>query len=386
LYAFQLYNANAGDLQAAVECVAGTACPASQGTCGAQCTPIPFSKTIPTEFATGSSLESQPTGNGLAAYLDANTATTTAAGQSAWLTETLCVLNRHNIPNTGWYGLYDSASWWEMFYGQTGWPVARNGYWGLQSEVSRFSTYGAGGIKPAWNAMNSFSSSSCPQSTVPPTPILAVQADATYYTVSDTGTLTYTDANVTSLALNESPSGPPGSSFQASDCESGEPLGSLGLLSSCAFTTFTAANTGTITLNGTNQDVDGVLQTGSSSTAAVYSVTVGLSPIVQGSYDYTNGQSCNYLTNPSCMLSVGQTDILEIFGLGFRLTGGNTVELSNQSTGWWFYETDGQYFWDDSRTQINAQLGSFVAPGVWTLQVRNPSSGTPSSGVSITVL
>jgi hypothetical protein len=384
-YAFQLYNANAGDLQAALECVDGATCPASQGTCGAQCTPIPYSKMIPTEFATASSLSPQPIGNGFVAAGDQNTATTTAAGQAQWLTSTLCAMGSHNIPNTGWFGLFDTASWWEEYYDYAGANLAWHGYFGLKSEVSSFNAYGPDGAKPAWNAMNSFSSSSC---SVPPSPILALQTDAAYYTISDTGTLTYTDANVTSLALNESVPGGPGASVQEYDCDFDTAMSPLGLLGSCAYIPFVASTTGTITLtlSGTNQDVDGVLQTGSSSAAAAYSVTVGLSPIVQGIYDYTNGQSCNYLTNPSCMLSVGQTDILEIFGLGFRLTGGNTVELSNQSTGWWFYETDGQYFWDDSRTQINAQLGSFVAPGVWTLQVRNPSSGTPSSGVSITVL
>jgi len=49
-------------------------------------------------------------------------------------------------------------------------------------------------------------------------------------------------------------------------------------------------------------------------------------------------------------------------------------------------ESDGLYYWDDSRTQINAQLGPNVGAGYWTLYVRNPSSGTPSNGVAIHVL
>jgi hypothetical protein len=381
LYAFQLYNANAGDLQAALECVAGTACPASQGTCGSYCSTIPFAKMIPTEFATGSSLESQPIGNGLAAYLDANTATTTAAGQAQWLTETLCALSRHNLPNTGWYGLYDTASWWEQYYGYTGDLLAQNGYWGLKSEVSNFSNYGAGGIKPAWNAMIGFSPSSCPSPTVPPTPVLAIQTDATYYTVNDTGTLTYTDANVTSLTLNEPPVG---SNFQAYDCKEDNPLTALGLLSSCAFTTFTAANTGTITLTGTNNDVDGGLQQSPTSSAQAVGVTVGPAPIIGGIIDYSTGQLCNYVTNPSCVLPVGPTDILEIFGLGFSPSGGNTVELVLGFSEGWFYAGDGSYYWDASRTQINAQLSSLYA-GTWTLYVWNPHSNSASNGVAVQV-
>jgi hypothetical protein len=106
---------------------------------------------------------------------------------------------------------------------------------------------------------------------------------------------------------------------------------------------------------------------------------------VTGIVDVTNGQSCNYTVNPSCAISVNQTDIVEIFGLGFNPTGGNTVELLNQSSQAWFYEADGLYYWDDSRTQINVQTGCYAAPGLWTLYVRSPNSGTPSNGVSITL-
>ena len=380
VYAFELYNANAGDLQAALECAAGqanpvcAAFPACQGNPVDRC-PIPFSKMIPREFATGSSLEAPPIGNGTASYLDENTPTTTAAGQQQWLMETLCSLSTHNIPNTGYYGLYDSASWWEQKYDYTGFKLAANGYWGLQSEVSSFSGYGAGGVKPAWAAMNS--SGPC---NVPFGPVLTLQADATYYTVNDTATLTYTDANVTSLALNE-----PVQNAQSYDCASGAPLQGSGLLGSCAFAVITAANTGTITLTGANQDVDGVIQPGTSSTGVAYSVNVGPAPIVTGIVDVTNGQSCNYTVNPSCAISVNQTDIVEIFGLGFNPTGGNTVELLNQSSQAWFYEADGLYYWDDSRTQINVQTGCYAAPGLWTLYVRSPNSGTPSNGVSITL-
>jgi hypothetical protein len=229
--------------------------------------------------------------------------------------------------------------------------------------------------------MVNFSPNACASSTTPPTPVLAMQTDATYYTVNDTGTLTYTDANVTSLALNESPAG---SNFQAYNCDTNQALTSLGLLSSCAFTTFTAANTGTITLTGTNQDVDGGWQQSPTSSAQALGVTVGPAPIIGGIIDYSNGQLCNYVTNPSCVLSVGGTDILEIFGLGFSPSGGNTVEVVLGFSQVWLYAGDGYLYWDSSRTQINAQLRPLYS-GTWTLYAWNPHSGTASNGVKIQV-
>jgi FG-GAP-like repeat len=385
LYSFQLWNANAGDLQAALECVAGQAnsfCSTPAQTCGAQCAPIPFSKMVTTEFGTGSSLESSPIGNAIASYGDANTATTTAAGQRDWLTQTLCVMNRFNILNTGYFGLYDSASWWEQDFNHTGVQLAWDGYWGLLSEVSSFNSFGANGIKPAWGAMNGFNPGACPASNIPATPVIAMQADAAYYTVNDIARLTYSAANVTSLSLNEPPTqNPP--SFA---CDSSQTLPGNSLTGSCAFTNVLAANTGTITLTGTNTDVDGSLSTGSSSTTSTTAVTVGLAPIVVGLVNFTTGQACNLTTNPGCTISANQTDIIEVFGLGFSPSGGNMVQMTNQSTQAWLSQADGVYFWDYSRTQINAQIGCFVAPGTWNLYVVSPNAGSvPSAGLSITV-
>ncbi|MCC7343006.1 MAG: hypothetical protein IT170_18130 [Bryobacterales bacterium] len=144
------------------------------------------------------------------------------------------------------------------------------------------------------------------------------------------------------------------------------------------------ANTGTITLTGTNSNVKGVRQ-GAVSSATATTVTVGLAPIVTGLVNVTTSASCDVQANPSCTLVANQGDILEVFGKGFSLTGGNLLELSNQSGSDWLYQDDGYYFWDGSRTQINAQVKCSVTPGAWTLYAKSPTSGTRSNGAPILI-
>jgi hypothetical protein len=382
VYGFQLWNANAGDLQANLKCVAGIAnavvCPTP--TCGANCAPIPFVKMVVTEFGTGSSLESPPIGNGTASYGDAQTPTTTADGQGEWLTQTLCLMSRLNITKYAYFGLYDSASFWEQKYNYTVLDLAWLGYWGLSSEGSGY------GDKPAWSAMAGFNPNNCPAPNVPPTPVIALQADAFYYTLNDTGKITYTAANVTSLSLSE-PKFPPDRPASYS-CDPGNtyaPLHPDLRVGSCAFTNIKAAYTGTITLTGENTNVEGIPGAGVSTRVAT-SVTVGLAPIVYGVVNYTTGQVCNLTANPGCVITASQMDILEIYGVGFNPTGGNTVKLVSQSTEAWLYETDGYYFWDQSRTQLNAQIACYVTPGSWVLYVFNPNnSGAPSNGVPVSI-
>jgi hypothetical protein len=242
-------------------------------------------------------------------------------------------------------------------------------------------------MKPAWDAVNGFDPNTCPASNVPATPVLALQADALYYTVNDAVTLTYTVANVTSLSLNEPLVALDSAGNVSYACDDPRNvLQGTSLHGSCASTNLLAANTGTITLTGTNTNVDGAISTGSSSTSTATSVTVGLAPIVRGLVNYTTGQACDLTTNPGCTISASQTDIIEVFGLGFNPSGGNMVELANPSTQAWLTQADGYYFWDYSRTQLNAQIGCFVAPGAWNLQVVSPNAGSvPSASVSITV-
>lgn len=391
VYAFMLYNANAADLEAALECVAGVAnsvCPAPTKTpCGsAYCPPIQFSQMVVTEVATGSSFASSPLGKGSAAAGDVQTPTSSASGQSQWLTDTLCVVNRHSIPAFAWFGLYDSASWWEANFDYRGAQLAWTGYWGLSSEVP------SSGNKPAWTAMLNYPAS-CPSSSLPPAPVLALYADATYYTVGDPATITYGAANVTSLSLSEPVTGGAtggilscGSTFQVSAGTS--------LVGSCA----SAANvtmprqTGqlTITLTGANTDVAGALDNPPTNGSASITVTVGPGPILTGIVEGNNGQSCNFTQNPGCTITASQGDMIEIYGEGFNPLGGNAVNLippGGSSPGpLWLYITDGYYYWEGARTQINAQIACYVTPGVWQFDVWNPHQEAPSSTYSINIV
>jgi len=144
------------------------------------------------------------------------------------------------------------------------------------------------------------------------------------------------------------------------------------------------ANTGTITLTGSNTNVKGSRQ-GAASYGTATTVTVGLAPIVTGLVNVSTGASCDVQTNPSCTLAANQGDVLEIFGEGFSPTGGNTLELANQSASDWLYLGDGYYFWDGSRTQINAEVKCSVTPGAWTLYAKSPTSGTRSNGAPMLI-
>jgi hypothetical protein len=370
MWAITAYNASAADLEAALECVAGVA----NSQCSSPAQSIPFSKMLVTEVATGSALESSPIGNGLASDIDAQTPTTTAAGQAQWLTDTFCVFSRHGILPLGWYGLYDSASWWEANFNYSGSNLAARGYWGLSSEVPSY------GNKTAWTAMLDYPSS-CPSGIYPPAPVLSLYADATYYTQGDTGVINYTAGDVSSLSLNESPDS------GIFSCETSDQIqtASTPLVGSCSSLVVQMTNTTQqITLSGSNADVDNSQSGYQTNGSASISVTVGSSPIVGGLQDYNTGQSCNFYQDPSCVITASQEDTIIVYGLGFSLNGGNTIHLIGPSNVW-LYETDGYYYWDDSRTQINAQVGCYVTPGSYTFNVLNPHNGNPSTSYSITI-
>ncbi|MGO4883128.1 MAG: hypothetical protein ACLP59_20235 [Bryobacteraceae bacterium] len=380
LYAFGMYNANAADMEANLGCVAGQANSAvcNTPTCST-CTAIPYSKMFVTELATGSSFAGSPIGNGLAYFGDDQTPTSTAAGQAQWLSDTQCVLNRHGIAATGWYGLYDSASWWEKYTSYTGDQIAWQGYFGLSSE---YSTYGN---KPAWNSMLGYPGS-CPSGSLPPAPVLALYTDAAYYTNGDPATITYTAADVTSLSLSEPPSGGVYSCETTTEISTGSTL-----VGSCAAANVTMSyQTSQLTLSGSDTDVLGVLGHSPTNGSASVSVTVGPSPIVTGIVEYNNGQSCNFIQNPSCTITASRGDIVEIYGEGFTPLGGNTVNLLVPGGGspgpWWLYSGDGYYFWDGNRTQINAQIGCYVPVAMWKFDVWNPHQQAPSSSYSINIV
>ncbi|MCC6231350.1 MAG: PKD domain-containing protein, partial [Verrucomicrobiales bacterium] len=170
LYAFQMWHAHVGDLEANLECVAGTinaAFCSSSATCGPQCSPIPFSKMVVTEYGTGTSFEGPPIGNRTAGFGDAFTPTFNLAGQQSWLDSILCLFARRGIAAHAYFGLYDSASFWERDYDFTGAALAWHGYWGWSSELQSY------GDKPSWSTFFTFNPGACPASNVPATPVLA---------------------------------------------------------------------------------------------------------------------------------------------------------------------------------------------------------------------
>lgn len=375
LWAFQVYGASAADLEAALECVAGEA----TSVCPSPTQAVPFSKMIVSEVATGSSLAASPIGNGFSTVGDAQDPTTDANGQAQWLTDTLCVFSRHNIPAFSWFGLYDSASWWEANYSSSAVQLAWDGYWGLSSELSSY------GNKTSWTSFLDYPSD-CPSAVLPPAPVLGIYTDAPYYTQGDTGIVAYTAADVTSLSLNEPPDSGVYSCETSDEIESASnPPSATPLVGSCSALYVTMDNlTSQITISGSNTDVDnspfGYQTNGSASTT----VTVGPTPIVGGVQNNNTQQTCDYTQNPNCTITASQEDTIVVYGQGFTPTGGNTMNIAD----WWLYETDGYYYWDSSRTQINAQIGCYIPPGSYTFNVHNPNSanGEPSASYSIDIV
>ncbi len=167
---FGMYNANAADLKANLAALAGT----PVQTCGGPCTGISYNQMIPVEFATSSSLELATSnfGNGYATSGDAQTPASTLAGHAQWTLDTMCALWQFGIPVVGYFGEYDSLSWWEenrFAYGPI--SLAWVGFLGLSSEIS------TAGDKPAWNTFTSFNPAN-PGCSGSATPIVALQPQA----------------------------------------------------------------------------------------------------------------------------------------------------------------------------------------------------------------
>jgi hypothetical protein len=123
-------------------------------------------------------------------------------------------------------------------------------------------------------------------------------------------------------------------------------------------------------------------QTGGS---ASINVMVGPSPVIGGIQDYNNDQICSFTQNPSCTITASQGDTIAVYGTGFDPSGGNTIHLTGAGDAW-LHENNSYYYWDGSRTQVNAQLGCYVNPGSWIFSVLNPNSGNPSPSYSINIV
>ena len=78
-------------------------------------------------------------------------------------------------------------------------------------------------------------------------------------------------------------------------------------------------------------------------------------------------------------------DVLELYGAGFSPTGGNVVGLVSGNQQQQLNQTDGYYYWDGSRGQINVQIGRYIVPGTYSLSVLSPNSGAAASSTVSTV-
>ncbi len=355
IYMLQLYNPNSFDMQQAlISLFYGS-------TAGGIA--VPSNKTFVVEYATSSSLNAAPNGNGVPSFGDAQTPTTTVAGQAQWLTNSLCAYISTGIQKYAYWSMYDPYTLWtgSPWY-LSGQGLAWNGFWGLSFESE------SSGDKPAWSVLSSYysdNSLTCPwPNQANATAVVSLTPSSTYYTVAQPIRVTWTATDVASLALNTTH----GPSYSCLSTQIG-PLSLTDLVGSCGYTDASAFfSTGTQTLTLTGYNISGAPQ------SASQTVTIGLGPIV------------NAVTDENYASTITADGYVIVWGNGFSLNGGNTIQLTRPGyPDVWLYAGDGHYFWDQSHFQINAKLDGRAAPGQWTLYVRNSYSGTPSNGYVITI-
>jgi hypothetical protein len=350
IYMMQFYNANSWDLRSALGSLSGT--PVSGGIS------VPASKIFAVEFGTSSSLNNAY-GYNKPGFGDKQTPTTTPAGQAQWLNNTLCTLQGGGVQKYAYWVMYDPYVLWSTppwSYTDLSWV----GFWGLANDYVSY------GDKSSWTTLSNFyryGSLACPSQPTAATSIVSLTPANNFYTFGQPVRVTWTAADVASLSLNRTFN-------SAYSCGKGTLLSTNQLVGSCAFTnatTFTTAGTQSLTLTGANGQGGTQLATASFS--------VGPAPLV------------NAVTNQNYQSTIHTTDYLIVWGNGFSVTGGNTLQFTRAGyTDVWMYETDGHYFWDLSYGQINAELAARLAPGQWTLYVRNPYDGTPSTPFTVTIV
>lgn len=92
------------------------------------------------------------------------------------------------------------------------------------------------------------------------------------------------------------------------------------------------------------------------------------------------------VTDISSAPTISGKGTIAVWGQGFTPSGGNALVF--QRSGYQdvvLNETSGAYFWDYASGQINAALGSLLAPGTWTLTVHSACSASPSNSIPVTV-
>lgn len=312
------YNPNNGDFNSALYNLINTS------TSGGR--KVPADKIVFTEFGASSGLTEAtadrpelPAGwYAYASLPDNQVPITTRAGQNQWVQNAVCAFQAAGISKQAYWNMYDpytywsSPSWNENNYN---W-LALQGFWGLVTEDT--ATY-----KDAWYKLESFYNNtlSCP-SPAAGSPALSVNLDATYYTVNQPIGFYWTVTDGTSLSLSQGHNG-------SYSCVKGVIISSSNLDGDCAYTVasgFTSSGNQTITMTALS-NLGAPVSSGAT-------VEVGDGPIISA---ITDSNYNSYITTSS---------IIILWGKGFAIHGGNTIQLHNNTTGldYWLYEADGMYY------------------------------------------
>ena len=362
IYMLQLYTPHSGDLQRNLMQLTSPAYDTSLAVS------VRASKIFVVEFATSSSMkdpqvgsQNAAKGNDVQSFGDSNTATLTPVGHGRWLQNVLCGYIAAGIQKFGYWSLYDPYTLWATWpWYKSGMDLAWNAYWGLSYERE------ADGFKPAWSVLTDYyrgGSLTCATSRVPS---ITVKTDATYYTYAQPVGVIWSSAEASSLTITNTSSTAP--SYACSDGSyDGAYIGPT-VNASCA-KAYASPNyaSGTVTYTATARN-------GAASSTASSTVSVGAAPIIDA------------VTDQSYATTINRNDTIVVWGRGFSKF--NTSSLQFIRAGYtdvWMWNADGHYYWNFSYTQINAALGARLAPGQWTLYVRNGYSGTPSAPYTVNV-
>lgn len=352
----QLFTANASDTQSTVVSLTTN----TEGDPSRLA--VPANKIFVVEWATSSAIDNpygNPSGISTAVIGDSQTPTTTAAGQSQWTANVICAYRNAGINKYAYWAMYDPYTLWTVWpWYKGGQDLAWNGFWGLSTE--------SGSDKLAWETLRNFyltdpSSWPCPS---PPVPVVSLLSHSDYFTIFQPVGVRWTAADVNYMAFIDQGHGP------SRSCLSGLELSPTELTGSCGHSSaspFYETGTKTVTLAAYN---------GSQMRTTSVSVTVGSSPVVNAATDQDNNSTINTF------------DTIIISGNGFSAAGGNTLQFTRPGyADVWMYQGDGHYFSGVSYFWIVASLDGRLAPGTWTLYVRNGyGPNNPSAGFPVTIV
>jgi hypothetical protein len=194
IYMLQLYNANSLQLARDLITMTGPAL-------AKNALPLDPNKILAVEFGTSSSVVLNPAyGNNTSSSGDAHTPTTTLAGHSQWLNNTLCAFEKTGIKKLAYWTLYDARDFWQMppFNLTEPEDLAWLGYWGLLSLDPTAEP------KPSFKTLSDYYNNNLLVCLNPPRPILSLTTNRESLIQGETATLTWAAADVTRLTIEGS--------------------------------------------------------------------------------------------------------------------------------------------------------------------------------------